>query len=164
MCFDSSLLWQLFVLVLVLLLVCCSVLLWYAVGGSAASCCGMFFVCGGCHVLPSYSLVLYIVENTLKHFFSPPWVSKWSKSFWHHDESVEFVVKLIERQRLAFISTTFIHTQLHSMKDWRAAVREERGVAIWYVEERTKHWVWNKCWNRSTVNKYVDNATLDLNQ
>ena len=32
------------------------------------------------------------------------------------DESVEFAVKLVERQRFGFISTTFIHTQLHSMK------------------------------------------------
>ena len=31
------------------------------------------------------------------------------------DESVEFAVKLVERQRFDFISTTFIHTQLHSM-------------------------------------------------
>ena len=32
----------------------------------------MFLVSGGCHVLPSYSLVLYVIANTQKHFFSPP--------------------------------------------------------------------------------------------
>ena len=47
----------------------------------------LFFVSGGCHMLPSYFLVLYVIANTQKHFFSPPWVSKWSKTFWHHDES-----------------------------------------------------------------------------
>ena len=33
-----------------------------------AACSEMFFVSGGCHVLPSYSLVLYVVANTQKHF------------------------------------------------------------------------------------------------
>ena len=101
---------------------------------------------------------LYVVDFTLKHIFSPPWVSKWSKSFWHHDESVEFAVKLVERQRFGFISTTFIHTQLHSMKAkyrLKSCWKGGRGGALWYVEERTKHWVWNKCWNRSTVNKFI---------
>ena len=32
------------------------------------------------------------------------------------DESVGFAGKLVQRQRLGFISTTFIHTQLISMK------------------------------------------------
>ena len=33
-------------------------------------------VSGGCHVLPSYSLVFYVIANIQKHFLSPPWVSK----------------------------------------------------------------------------------------
>ena len=62
----------------------------------------------------------------------------------HFDESVEFAVKLVERQRFDFISTTFIHTQLHSMKAkyrLKSCCKGGRGVALWYVEERTKHWV-----------------------
>ena len=33
-----------------------------------------------------------------------------------NDESVGFAVELVKRQRLGFISTTFIHTQLISVK------------------------------------------------
>ena len=130
MCFDSSLFWQLFVLVLVLLLVCCAMLLCCVVAEMCSSallpvldlsctaacswlvmhCCllltchallpalDLFFVSGGYHMLSSYFLVLYGVANTQKHFSSPPWVSKWCKTFWHHDESagtIGIVVELV---------------------------------------------------------------------
>ena len=61
------------------------------------------------------------------------------------DESVEFAVKLVERQRFGLISTTFIHTQLISMEaKYRLKSylqKGGRGGALRNVEESTKHWV-----------------------
>ena len=51
-----------------------------------------------------------------------------------NDESVGFAVELVKRQRLGFISTTFIHTQQISMKAKLGEAVAERGIALWYVE------------------------------
>ena len=62
------------VLLKVAVLCAVAVLLLLAAGGVcvsallSAACSGMFFVSGGCHVLPSYSLVLYVIAYTQKHF------------------------------------------------------------------------------------------------
>ena len=60
------------VLLKVAVLCVVAALLLLAAGGvcvCTAACSAMFFVSGGCHVLPSYSLVLYVIANTQIHFF-----------------------------------------------------------------------------------------------